>query len=162
MYHEDMAEVSNNNSKERRPALERLSLPFTTEAPNPIVGTSLDSDRLQYIEIGLADEDHQNHFSPSNVNQSGEDKIHTSFRLGPTVLYDSAHKGRKNTGSRAVPLKPTAKSKAPKASKASNNKRSNRSPLQGVSLKKINAARTQQLSQKYLCMDKAALQPKLP
>ncbi|VVB03539.1 unnamed protein product [Arabis nemorensis] len=128
----DVVEDTNSNSRDRRTALERLSLPFNPELRNTTVGSSLDSERLQEVAIGLIDEDHRNHYFIPDVIQTEDTRIPISLRLGPAEPSNSNHKGKKKAGGRVIPLKPTTKETGSKVSKAVSNKRGNHSPLQGL------------------------------
>ncbi|KAL0795072.1 hypothetical protein Bca101_066449 [Brassica carinata] len=170
--------ANSGNSRDRRSALGRISEPRLPAQARLGVTSSLESARLQEVDIQyLGDEDQENltrrlsQTSPailvdqvhSQAAEGEEDtisedlaprRIHPSLRIGARVSSPAGSK-------RKVPVAVSSSRSAEKtASKAVGKRKVNKSgkrvpqsPL-GVSLRKVNAARSRNPPRKKLCLDK--------
>ncbi|KAJ4916943.1 hypothetical protein Rs2_02493 [Raphanus sativus] len=175
-----------SSSKERRSALERISEPRVPVQARLGVTSSLESARLQEVEIQfLGNEDQELHtrrlshtspIIPATQNQAhdvdaeddelSEDlaprRIHPSLRIGARVTPPTS--GKRKAPSMVTTSKSATKGAAKSATKkgtravgrprnTKTTKRVPHSPL-GVSLRKVNVAKSMNPPRKKLCLDK--------
>ncbi|XP_013632973.1 PREDICTED: uncharacterized protein LOC106338573 [Brassica oleracea var. oleracea] len=177
--------ANSGSSKERRSALERISEPRPPALARLGVTSSNDSVRLQDVEIEfLGDEDQEiltRRLSQTSTGfemiqiaqnvpaitggvptaqseESPEDlapnRIHPSLRLGARVASPGG--GKRKAPASSTAAKATGKRKVTKPPAP---KRIPRSPCHGVSLRKVNVARSLNPPRKKLCLDKAQAGP---
>ena len=173
--------AANTISRERRPTLERLSLPGTNDAYHPSVGKSVDSTVLQDVEVQYLEDVEPNYLltTPSvlrfNDDQAGPsnpmsnlggsqqtERVHTLLRLGPspkdpTVKQPKAKAKASKAKATRVAAKPkentSPKRRVPRTAAIT---RGAKSPLQGTKLRKLNMIRSTNPPKKKLCVEQPA------
>ncbi|CAE6249476.1 unnamed protein product [Arabidopsis arenosa] len=173
-----------SGSRERRPALERLSLP--SQEPyyhQNVEETNEPSQLLQDVEIRYLEEEMDGFpatnsagrrrgsdiagpsAGPSVVFQAQEDsfpsqleRVHTSLRLGPVpptlTKKQTKPKTQAKKGGSKAKPKPAPKRRLPRATIIT---RGTKSPLQGTSIRKLIATRSTNPPRKRLCGDNGIL-----
>lgn len=157
-------------SSERRPARERLSLPPVMESLPHNEEVTTDSRALQEVEIRYFEEmmgdqpfTERNGASgsklpqavPSPIRTLSEDRRHVSLRLGPIPAEPEV--------TISLPLEPPPKRSGRLAAKASGKRKApektNRSPLQGVGIKKRRVTKTHPSPKRRLALPLDSTKP---
>ncbi|CAH8320518.1 unnamed protein product [Eruca vesicaria subsp. sativa] len=143
---------SGHDSRERRPALERIAEPNLCTHISPIPDSSLNSDRLLDVNIQYDGLENQQHFSPGfNIGSSQQSRIPATLELS-----DANEAGPSNFKGRTAqpPSSKTAgKRKVTKANPKTTVKRSSKATLPGVKLKTVMVSRALNPSRKRQCTD---------
>lgn len=149
-------EVSAPNSRERRSALERVAAPDLRSQISPRMGSSLNSDRLQEVDIQYDGIENQQHFSPVfHIGSSQQPRLPAALRLS-----DVNEAGPSNVKARA-PNPPTSKSagkrRITKAGNKTTTKRVTKTALPGVKLKNAMVTRSINPPRKKQCVDQNSI-----
>lgn len=141
--------IVNSNSRERRPALERLSLPNSEPTSQVNRTISFDSGRLQDVNVQYLEEPEQELFLGSSMRGHALSPRESPQSSHPRTGKNKRRQGKATGGSKPVSTRAATKRRVPIAPARA---RGARSPLQGPSLKKHLASRNPNPPRKRLCM----------
>lgn len=161
----DQREAS-STPKDRRPALERLSLDNNTPLSQPFTSVrEASSGNLQDVEVQYAGEinnevficnDDQRSVNPVQASHPrSSDRVSATLRIGPPPASDTFNPAPKKTKKASI-TKSGAKRKNSKNTKAVPRQRGARSPVQGVSIRKSNVMRVHNSPRRHLNLDQPA------
>ncbi|CAL9235311.1 unnamed protein product [Arabidopsis halleri] len=165
------SEGGNSSSHNRRPALERLSFGGEAGPSRFRQDVSIDSSKLQDVEIRYEAAANQgNNTTPAKVQEllgspaSGGSRTPVSLRLGPVPAVNKRKPPRAKAGF-SKPATTTAPKTTQKAAgkrkvpRAPAKPRGARSPLQGASLRKVHSTRSKNPPKKRLCSESSKSVP---
>lgn len=154
----------NSSSRERRPALERLGLQVASSSHQRPGNLSLDSGRMQDVEVRYLDEELQSK-AGHGQSKSGTSRLplqqspssqSISLRLGKQIASKKKQGKAKASASKAPASKAQNKRKVPRAT---TNPRGASSPLHGMNLRKQIANKVQVTAKKRLCVGQNNILP---
>lgn len=159
-----------SSSHNRRPALERLSFGGEAGPSRPRQEVSVDSSKLQDVEIRYEAAAAQANITTTSPLQevfaspvSGGSRTPVSLRLGPVPAANKRKPPRAKAGTgkaaanpEKISQKASGKRKVPRAP---TKPRVARSPLQGTSLRKIHSTRSKNPPKKRLCAESSKSLP---
>ncbi|XP_010412420.1 PREDICTED: serine/arginine repetitive matrix protein 1-like [Camelina sativa] len=174
-----VSESANSSSRERRPVLERLSLPAPSVKSRLGTGNSIDSTLLQDVEIRYQNEEtHETAIEnmsgnriptpidissgnpasqPQGTSPVQEGRVQTSLRLGPSPPAATNVTGKK-PGRKPVVPKAAPKRKVPRVPIKT---RGVRSPGQAAKTRKLKTTTTTNPPKKRRCLKKGQASPSI-